>query len=100
MSVNILNNLVTELRSQISLIFYAGMEGLGGLEMDTEEADAVSAIIHAFIRVLKHPQGIDGSIELSGSSPELDDFKIRFEDGQCSCILDSRPSAYESLSRP
>lgn len=29
-------------RAQISLVFYAGMEGLGGLEMDTEEAEFVS----------------------------------------------------------
>jgi hypothetical protein len=31
-----------DLPSQISLVFYAGLEGLGGLEMETDENENVS----------------------------------------------------------
>ncbi|RDB24187.1 putative mannosyl-oligosaccharide glucosidase [Hypsizygus marmoreus] len=51
--------------SRISTIFYFGLEGLGGLEMETDEND----------------NGIKGEFKLSGSTPELDDFVIRVVDG-------------------
>ncbi|KAF8061451.1 glycoside hydrolase [Lyophyllum atratum] len=51
--------------SRISTIFYFGLEGLGGLEMETDEDE----------------NGIKGEFKLSGSSPELDDFDIRVVDG-------------------
>ncbi|KAG6861740.1 hypothetical protein C0995_012745 [Termitomyces sp. Mi166 len=50
--------------SRISTIFYFGLEGLGGLEMETDEDE----------------NGIKGEFKLSGSTPELDDFVIRVVD--------------------
>ncbi|KAF5376548.1 hypothetical protein D9757_008280 [Collybiopsis confluens] len=47
--------------SRISTIFYFGLEGLGGIDMDTDEED----------------DGLLGDIKFSGSTPELDDFVIR-----------------------
>ncbi|KAG6914889.1 hypothetical protein DXG01_014733 [Tephrocybe rancida] len=51
--------------SRISTIFYFGLEGLGGLEMETDEDE----------------NGIQGEFRLSGSTPELDDFVIHVIDG-------------------
>ncbi|PPR04967.1 hypothetical protein CVT24_010425 [Panaeolus cyanescens] len=51
--------------SRISTIFYFGLEGLGGLDMDTPEDD----------------NGLSGKIKLSGSTPELDEFSIAIIDG-------------------
>ncbi|TFY83454.1 hypothetical protein EWM64_g561 [Hericium alpestre] len=51
--------------SRTSFIFYAGLEGLGGLDMETDENE----------------NGIDGEVEFSGNSPELDEFTIRIVDG-------------------
>ncbi|KAJ3504255.1 hypothetical protein NLJ89_g8031 [Agrocybe chaxingu] len=50
--------------SRISTIFYFGLEGLGGLDMVTEENE----------------NGIAGEIKLAGSTPDLDDFTIRIFD--------------------
>ncbi|PPQ81232.1 hypothetical protein CVT25_015756 [Psilocybe cyanescens] len=50
--------------SRVSPIFYFGLEGLGGLDMETEENE----------------NGIPGEIKLSGSSPDLDEFTIRIVD--------------------
>ncbi|KAG6879960.1 hypothetical protein C0992_008894 [Termitomyces sp. T32_za158] len=49
---------------RISTIFYFGLEGLGGLEMETDEDE----------------NGIQGEFKLSGTTPELDDFVIRVVD--------------------
>ncbi|KAG6827909.1 hypothetical protein H0H92_010007 [Tricholoma furcatifolium] len=54
-----------DLPSRISTIFYFGLEGLGGLEMETDENE----------------NGIRGEFKLSGTTPELDDFLIRVTDG-------------------
>ncbi|KAG6865863.1 hypothetical protein C0991_010944 [Blastosporella zonata] len=54
-----------DLPSRISTIFYFGLEGLGGLEMESDENE----------------NGIKGEFKLSGSTPELDDFLIRVIDG-------------------
>ncbi|KAJ7715951.1 glycoside hydrolase [Mycena maculata] len=51
--------------SHPSLIFYFGLEGLGGIDMDTDEDE----------------NGLEGEIKFSGSTPELDDFTIRIVDG-------------------
>ncbi|KAJ7172722.1 glycoside hydrolase [Mycena filopes] len=51
--------------SRTSLIFYFGLEGLGGIDMDTDEED----------------NGFEGEVKFSGSTPELDDFTIRIVDG-------------------
>ncbi|KAF9466429.1 glycoside hydrolase [Collybia nuda] len=55
----------SDIPSRISTIFYFGLEGFGGLEMDTDEDE----------------NGIVGEFKLSGSTPELDDFIIRVVDG-------------------
>ncbi|KAJ2933986.1 hypothetical protein H1R20_g3111, partial [Candolleomyces eurysporus] len=51
--------------SRISTIFYLGLEGTGGVEMETDEED----------------DGIDGEIKFSGNTLQLDDFKVRIKDG-------------------
>jgi mannosyl-oligosaccharide glucosidase len=51
--------------SRVSTIFYFGLEGLGGLEMETDEND----------------NGISGEVKLTGSTPELDEFTLRVVDG-------------------
>ncbi|KAJ7063071.1 glycoside hydrolase [Mycena amicta] len=51
--------------SRVSTIFYFGIEGLGGIDMDTEEEE----------------NGLDGDVKFTGSTPELDDFTIRIVDG-------------------
>ncbi|KAI0933864.1 hypothetical protein AcV5_005895 [Taiwanofungus camphoratus] len=53
------------LPSRISAVFYAGIEGLGGLDMETEEDE----------------NGLEEPVKFSGSSPELDDFTLRVVDG-------------------
>jgi len=51
--------------SRTSFVFYSGIEGLGGLEMDTDEDE----------------NGIEGPVKLSGNSPDLGDFVLRIVDG-------------------
>ncbi|KIK79717.1 glycoside hydrolase family 63 protein [Paxillus rubicundulus Ve08.2h10] len=51
--------------SRISTIFYVGLEGLGGIDLITDEDE----------------HGIDGPIEFSGATPDLDEFTIRIVDG-------------------
>ncbi|KAH8833864.1 glycoside hydrolase [Flagelloscypha sp. PMI_526] len=51
--------------TRTSMIFYFGLEGIGGMDMDTEEDQ----------------DGIEGPVKFSGSTPELDDFTIRIVDG-------------------
>ncbi|KAI0287922.1 glycoside hydrolase family 63 protein [Russula brevipes] len=51
--------------SRTSFIFYAGLDGMGGLDLETDEDE----------------NGIEGPIALAGSTPELDDFTIRIVDG-------------------
>jgi len=51
--------------SRVSTVFYFGLDGMGGLEMETDENE----------------NGLEGPITFTGSSPDLDDFAIRVEDG-------------------
>ncbi|KAG2020673.1 glucosidase I [Coprinopsis cinerea AmutBmut pab1-1] len=51
--------------SRISVIYYAGLEGLGNLGMETDERE----------------NGIDGEVEFSGNTIELGDFTLRVVDG-------------------
>ncbi|KAL1717272.1 glycoside hydrolase family 63 protein [Schizophyllum commune] len=51
--------------SRISTIFYMGLEGLGGIDMVTDEDE----------------NGLEGDVEFTGTSPELDDFTIRIVEG-------------------
>ncbi|CCM02864.1 uncharacterized protein FIBRA_04976 [Fibroporia radiculosa] len=69
--------------SRISAIFYAGLEGLGGLDMETEEDD----------------NGIEGPIQFVGSSPDLDEFTIRIEDGPSNDALTTGPHAADFAHR-
>ncbi|KAJ8454307.1 hypothetical protein ONZ45_g19357 [Pleurotus djamor] len=51
--------------SRISTIFYFGLDGIGGLDMETDENE----------------DGIKGEIQLTGSTPDLDEFTLRIVDG-------------------
>ncbi|KAG8685916.1 Processing alpha glucosidase I, partial [Ceratobasidium sp. 394] len=51
--------------SRNSLVFYVGLEGLGGVNLETEETE----------------DGYEGSIELAGVTPELGEFSMKFVDG-------------------
>ncbi|KAG8755563.1 Processing alpha glucosidase I [Ceratobasidium sp. 428] len=51
--------------SRNSLVFYVGLEGLGGINLETEETE----------------HGYEGSIELAGVTPELGEFSMKFADG-------------------
>ncbi|KAJ3573199.1 hypothetical protein NP233_g2589 [Leucocoprinus birnbaumii] len=59
--------------SHISTIFYFGLEGMGGLEMETDEDE----------------NGIEGPIKLSGNTPDLEDFLLRIVDGPNNQFVDS-----------
>jgi mannosyl-oligosaccharide glucosidase len=61
-----------------TMIFYAGMEGLGSLRVDNAE---------------DHPQGFDGDVKLKGFTPELGDFTIDVTKGPES-------NEYPSFSHP
>ncbi|KIJ69518.1 glycoside hydrolase family 63 protein [Hydnomerulius pinastri MD-312] len=61
--------------SRISTIFYVGLEGLGGVDLITDEDE----------------NGIDGPIEFSGATPDLDDFTIRIVDGPDNHALTTGP---------
>ncbi|KAI0747882.1 glycoside hydrolase [Daedaleopsis nitida] len=66
-----------DLPSRISPIFYVGLEGLGGMEMETEEDE----------------NGIEGPIAFVGSTPELDDFTIRIVEGPANTLITEGPHA-------
>ncbi|TBU50102.1 glycoside hydrolase [Dichomitus squalens] len=53
------------LPSRVSPIFYVGLEGMGGIDMETEEDE----------------NGIEGPVAFTGFTPDLDDFTIRIVDG-------------------
>lgn len=69
--------------SRVSCIFYVGLDGLGGLDMETEEDDHVGIHILDISQAdYKSGQGIEGEFRISGTTPELDDFTIRFVDSE------------------
>ncbi|THH33902.1 hypothetical protein EUX98_g303 [Antrodiella citrinella] len=57
--------LSSEKPSRVSVVFYAGVDGLGGLDMETEEND----------------NGINGPVAFAGSAPGLEEFTLRIVDG-------------------
>jgi len=59
------------LPSRISLVFYVGLEGLGGFDMETDDNE----------------NGLDGDVIFTGSSPELNDFTLKFVDAPDNTIL-------------
>ncbi|THU99363.1 glycoside hydrolase [Dendrothele bispora CBS 962.96] len=63
--------------SRSSMIFYFGLEGLGGLDMESDEEE----------------NGVEGEIKFSGSTPELDDFTIRIVDDPHNNAVTNGPHA-------
>ncbi|KAJ8482276.1 hypothetical protein ONZ51_g5462 [Trametes cubensis] len=57
--------------SRISTVFYVGLEGLGGIDMDNEEDE----------------NGLEGTVSFTGSTPDLDDFTIRIEEGPHNTLI-------------
>lgn len=70
-----------EYPSRISTIFYLGLEGLGGIDLITDENENVRAVTAQLSMHAHNFQGIDGPIEFSGTTPDLNDFTIRIIDG-------------------
>ncbi|KAF8162958.1 glycoside hydrolase family 63 protein [Crassisporium funariophilum] len=69
--------------SRISTIFYFGLEGIGGLEMETDENE----------------NGVKGEIRLAGSTPQLGDFTIRVLDGANNHAITAGPHAEDFQER-
>ncbi|KAF9792420.1 glycoside hydrolase [Thelephora terrestris] len=67
----------------ISTVFYSGLEGLGGLEMQNEPV----------------PQGFDGPVTFAGFTPDLDDFTIRIEDGPGNVYVDEASRIGDAVGR-
>ncbi|KAK7023769.1 mannosyl-oligosaccharide glucosidase [Favolaschia claudopus] len=72
-----------DMPSHPSLIFYLGLEGLGGIDMDTEEDE----------------NGLEGDIKFSGSTPELDDFTLRIVDAAGNTPKSAGPHASKFAER-
>ena len=75
------------LPSRTSFIFYFGIEGLGGADMDTDEDEHVR--VYSLSREVwahKSVKGLEGPVKFSGSTPDLGDFTIRIVDGMIFCI--------------
>ncbi|KAH8108478.1 glycoside hydrolase family 63 protein [Phellopilus nigrolimitatus] len=69
--------------SRTSFIFYFGVDGLGGLEMDTDEDE----------------NGLEGPVKFSGSTPDLGDFTIRIVDGPDNNAVTNSPHAQAFADR-
>ncbi|KAI8998865.1 glycoside hydrolase [Trametes punicea] len=69
--------------SRISTVFYVGLEGLGGIEMESEEDD----------------NGLEGAISFTGSTPELDEFSIRIVEGPDNTLVTEGPYANDFRHR-
>ncbi|OCH95312.1 glycoside hydrolase family 63 protein [Obba rivulosa] len=69
--------------SRISTVFYVGLEGLGGLDMETEENE----------------NGLVEPMILAGSSAGLDEFKISIVDGPANFATIAGPHAKNFLHR-
>ncbi|KAJ7905251.1 glycoside hydrolase [Mycena olivaceomarginata] len=66
-----------------SLIFYFGLEGLGGIDLDTDEDE----------------NGLEGDVKFSGSTPELEDFTIRIVDAPGNTPKTTGPHAHKFAER-
>ncbi|KAL4067531.1 glycoside hydrolase [Scleroderma citrinum] len=69
--------------SRISTIFYLGLEGLGGIDMITDEDE----------------NGIDGPVEFAGNTQDLGDFSIRIVDGPNNRAVTQGPHAEDFFPR-
>ena len=86
----------------ISTVFYSGLEGLGGLEMQTKPATQVwSTLTSAWEASANRPnhKGIDGPVTFTGSTPDLDDFKIRIVDGPQNVYVDEASRIGDAVGR-
>ncbi|EJD02084.1 glycoside hydrolase family 63 protein [Fomitiporia mediterranea MF3/22] len=72
-----------EIPSRTSFIFYFGVDGLGGIDMDTDEDE----------------NGLEGTVKFSGSTPDLGDFSIRVEDGPNNNFVTNAPHAHAFAER-
>ncbi|VDC05344.1 unnamed protein product [Peniophora sp. CBMAI 1063] len=83
-AVRIKGEPLTETRPmRTSFIYYAGIEGMGGLELDTKLPSS----------------GIEGDIKFSGFSPDLDEFTIRIVDGPENTAVTSGPYSHDFADR-
>ncbi|KAF9514510.1 glycoside hydrolase family 63 protein [Hydnum rufescens UP504] len=71
------------LPSKTSVYFYFAMDGVGGLELENEEDD----------------YGIEGTVNLSGTAPEIGDFSIRIQDGPDVTPISQGPQAAKFASK-
>ncbi|KAI5124041.1 hypothetical protein M0805_003870 [Coniferiporia weirii] len=69
--------------SRTSFMFYFGVDGLGGLEMTTDEDE----------------NGLEGPVEFSGSTPDLGEFTIRVLDGPDNNAVTDGPHAHAFSER-
>jgi len=86
----------------ISTVFYSGLEGLGGLEMQTKPVaqvwSALTSVLGASTNRPNH-KGIDGPVTYTGSTPDLDDFKIRIVDGPQNVYVDEASRIGDAVGR-
>lgn len=78
--VLILNLLGKPMR--LSLLYYFGLEGLGSLDWESERNEDVRMSQELQPKFQCFIQGVIGPVHLSGSTPDLGNFKIRIEDGE------------------
>jgi len=87
----------------ISTVFYSGLEGLGGLEMQNDPISQVRSIFFcSCVGVcvnLPSFQGFDGPVTFIGSTPDLDDFTIRIEDDPGNVYVDEASRIGDSVGR-
>lgn len=72
-----------ELPSRTSFVFYLGLEGFGGLEMETDEDENVSCsklVLSDYSDLIS--QGLEGIVKFTGNTPDLGDFTVRISDGK------------------
>lgn len=87
----------------ISTIFYSGLEGLGGLEMQNEPVPQVRYAFSGWrMEAYTHQgnfQGFDGPVTFAGFTPDLDEFAIRIEDGPGNVYADEASRIGDAVGR-
>jgi mannosyl-oligosaccharide glucosidase len=71
------------------MLWYMGLEGLGGLDLENDEDDRVRLHLLRISMFLSF-QGFIGPVKFTGTSPELGDFKMRIVDGSELIKFDAR----------
>jgi len=86
-----------------STVFYSGLEGLGGLEMQNEPISQVRSVLFGrcvgLCVNLPSLQGFDDEVTFIGSTPDLDDFTIRIEDDPENVYVDEASRIDGSVGR-